>query len=745
MDRALAGIPGTFPCADDVKVQGSTEELTTSTCWKLWRELPMKGWNSTSTSAESKKSKLNTSKESSARMALDPVPEKSMPSPRLQHLQTRPSCQVSWAPSTSWLSSFRIWWRRLNSCIACSSTTLTLSGPATCKRSSTLSRRPLPTQSSWSIMILRNQSSSRRMHPWKVSEPCSSKIRRLYASSAKPSLQLKSTTQTSNANFSPICLHVRSCTITRLDGRSSSIPTTSPWFKSSRSPSAWPLHVCKECFFVYPSLSTTYIDINIKYVGSKSVLLADTLSHLIDADDGQPIAAMDVNIAQVIKVEETLLNSLQEETKADATLSQWKERKLIVRGLPDSMQYIPVCLHPFWCFREELTMLDGLIMKGNRIVVPVSMRPTTLQRLHDAHQGLTSTLQRARRTVYWPKIQDDIKDMVRKCDECQIFGSKKAKSPQHQITAVRPMEVIGMDIMDFQGSHSLVIVDYFSGAIFFDHLNREKTDAALKILNSTFRKFGFTETIISNNGPCFRSEKFSDFCHQLDIRHVTSSPHYHQSNGRSERAIATIKQIMRKSESEVNITKGITAYLDTPISHSLPSSAELFLNQRINTRLSIVMSPGTLNEQQKQDILSKHSAHLDYPRRKETYEADQPIWLTEDGSPEWKPGRVDEKDSPPNSYWIISQNNGRRVCRSPHDMKSRYPRSASTSPARLSSLRPSPAEISAEGEISAAPTATSLVAVNRCGAGEATPEAAAEARTSTRQPKLRRDPDFVYS
>ena len=26
MDKALAGIPGTFPCADDVKVQGSTEE-----------------------------------------------------------------------------------------------------------------------------------------------------------------------------------------------------------------------------------------------------------------------------------------------------------------------------------------------------------------------------------------------------------------------------------------------------------------------------------------------------------------------------------------------------------------------------------------------------------------------------------------------------------------------------------------------------------------------------------------------
>ena len=26
MDQVLSGVPGTFPCADNVKVQGSTEE-----------------------------------------------------------------------------------------------------------------------------------------------------------------------------------------------------------------------------------------------------------------------------------------------------------------------------------------------------------------------------------------------------------------------------------------------------------------------------------------------------------------------------------------------------------------------------------------------------------------------------------------------------------------------------------------------------------------------------------------------
>ena len=76
------------------------------------------------------------------------------------------------------------------------------------------------------------------------------------------------------------------------------------------------------------------------------------------------------------------------------------------------MQDVPQKLHPYWCFRDELTLVDGLIMKGNRVVVPSTLRQSTLDRLHDAHQGITLTLQRARRTVYWPKLQEDITTLI---------------------------------------------------------------------------------------------------------------------------------------------------------------------------------------------------------------------------------------------------------------------------------------------------------------------------------------------
>lgn len=122
------------------------------------------------------------------------------------------------------------------------------------------------------------------------------------------------------------------------------------------------------------------------------------------------------------------------------------------------------------------------------------MRQETLDRLHDAHQGLTTTHQRARHTVYWPKLQDDNIEMIQTCDECQIHGTgnpdlQNVKSRQH-----------------FQ--HALVTVDYFSGFVSYDTLNSETTEAATKVLNENVRKFELPEKIISDNGPCLKSSSF---------------------------------------------------------------------------------------------------------------------------------------------------------------------------------------------------------------------------------------------
>ena len=344
------------------------------------------------------------------------------------------------------------------------------------------------------------------------------------------------------------------------------------------------------------------------------------------------------------------------------------------------MQELPDNLHPYWCFWYELTILDGVVMKGSIVVIPASMRPGTLTHLHDAHQGLTSMLQRARCTVYWPKLQDDISEMVQKCDECQRHGNKKPRPPEWQISATRPLELLGVDVVQFQRQWALATVDYYSGFVTYDTLSSEKTEAVTKGLNNIFRKFGLPKRIISDNGPCFKSENFRCFCDQLDVGHVTTSPYHHQSNGWAERAIATVKQILKKSASDTDITKALIAYLDTPISGTLPSPAELFCSRLNNTRLSMSMKPTPLTNQQKADLNDKRSMHIrPLKHDKNIYLSNQPIWFTDDNSDEWAPGYIDSNDTSPDSYWIINEKIDRRLKRNKHDIKPRHTTVAASS------------------------------------------------------------------
>ena len=105
------------------------------------------------------------------------------------------------------------------------------------------------------------------------------------------------------------------------------------------------------------------------------------------------------------------------------------------------------------------------------------MRSGALTRLHDAHQGLSSTLQRARRTLYWPKLQDDITQKVGRCSECQRHGNKKPRPPERQFLATRPLKTLGMALVEFQNQIVLVTVDYFSGFLTYDTLDGESTEA----------------------------------------------------------------------------------------------------------------------------------------------------------------------------------------------------------------------------------------------------------------------------
>ena len=92
---------------------------------------------------------------------------------------------------------------------------------------------------------------------------------------------------------------------------------------------------------------------------------------------------------------------------------------VIMKGWPDQTLMIPTSARPYWTFSKELTMQDGIIYKGSRIVILKALRRDLLNQLHVSHSGCAAMVQQARDAIYWSGLNADVKEVADRCDKCQ--------------------------------------------------------------------------------------------------------------------------------------------------------------------------------------------------------------------------------------------------------------------------------------------------------------------------------------
>ena len=168
-----------------------------------------------------------------------------------------------------------------------------------------------------------------------------------------------------------------------------------------------------------------------------------------------------VNALSFVSISPQGLIRVQRATEADSEMVILKN--VIQAGWPDTKEEVPLCIHGYFHFRDELSVQDGLVLKGERLVVPRSMREEIKQKLHQSHLGLQGCLRRGREVVYWPGMSKDIEDFVSTCAVCKSYQTDQQKEPMisHEIPS-RPWEKVGCDLFDFEDKHYLVCVDYYS-------------------------------------------------------------------------------------------------------------------------------------------------------------------------------------------------------------------------------------------------------------------------------------------
>ena len=101
---------------------------------------------------------------------------------------------------------------------------------------------------------------------------------------------------------------------------------------------------------------------------------------------------------------------------------------------------------------DEITTLvtskGRLLMLGDRIIVPRTLRKEVLAQLHRAHQGITKTRLAATDSYYWVGMANDVKQVVEACEACRRFLPSQSAEPEKGYTQEleRPLQLISADL-----------------------------------------------------------------------------------------------------------------------------------------------------------------------------------------------------------------------------------------------------------------------------------------------------------
>lgn len=397
-------------------------------------------------------------------------------------------------------------------------------------------------------------------------------------------------------------------------------------------------------------------NVNLEYAPGKTIHIADYLSRYMKETNEKGEDELLMGSILSINVSDERKTEFRRETENDPTLKILKT--YCQNGWPGDKSKCDDLAKFYFKMKSDIFLEDDMLFYEERIIIPIKMRDKILKQLHESHFGITKTLKRAKQTVYWPNMCNDITQMIGNCMECQKYAPKNQKEPMipHEIPD-KPFEKVACDILEYSGKNYLVVVDFYSKWIELKQMRGKTAREVNEKLMEIFCVFGRPKIIIADNMP-FGSVECTEFANRMDIKFITSSPHYPKSNGLAERSVQICKNILKKTNNFFEVQNALLEYRSTPTQFMNYSPSQLLQSRVLRSGLPTHVNKFELKvcpkQEVQQQLQKKQTECTKYYNRnaksREQFNPNDNVYVHNFGR--WVPGVVIKKWSTPRSYVV---------------------------------------------------------------------------------------------
>ena len=294
-----------------------------------------------------------------------------------------------------------------------------------------------------------------------------------------------------------------------------------------------------------------------------------------------------------------------EATQEDPELKQL--RKMIISGWPETKAELAHNVSAYWDFRDELSTYNRIVYKGNRIAIPTSMRKDMLKRIRKSHLGMVTS----KHVIYWPGMNGQIEDMIRRCKICLQYRNKPPKEPMTIHPLLNgPWKKVASDVFELHSKHYIILVDYYSNFFEVEPLDSLNIPAVIKFMMGNIARYSLFEELIRDNGLQYSSSEVAAFMKNYGIQHTTSSPLYPQSNGLIKKAVQTIKMTLKKcKEAGEDRYLALLDLRNTPRDQNIGSPAQSLMGRCTKTQLptsEALLKPANVKKEAVTEGLIEH-------------------------------------------------------------------------------------------------------------------------------------------